>query len=267
MTSMTTISDAATACEPPALEDAQLLRYSRHILLPELGVEAQEKFAAARALVIGAGGLGAPVSQFLVAAGVGTVTLCDPDAVDLTNLQRQSLYSTSDVGAPKVAAAKARLAAINPGVNVEAVEARIGAAELGPLVARADVVLDCCDNFATRHAVNRACVAAKVPLVSGAAIRFDGQVAVFDARAAGAPCYHCLFGEGEELEPTRCAVMGVFAPVVGIIGATQAAEALKLIATVGTPLAGRLLLLDALTMSWREVRIPRDPHCPVCAAR
>jgi len=152
-------------------------------------------------------------------------------------------------------------------VSVEAVEARIGPSELGPLVARADVVLDCCDNFATRHAVNRACVGAKVPLVSGAAIRFDGQVAVFDARVPDAPCYHCLFGEGEELEPMRCAVMGVFAPVVGIIGATQAAEALKLIAAVGTPLAGRLLLLDALAMSWREVRIPRDPHCAVCASR
>ena len=266
MASMTRTTDAP-ACEGPALDDAQLLRYSRHILLPELGVEAQEKFAAAHALVIGAGGLGAPVSQFLVAAGVGTVTLCDPDAVDLTNLQRQILYATSDVGAPKVAAAKARLAAINPGVDVDAVEARIGPADLGPLVARADVVLDCCDNFATRHAVNRACVAAGVPLVSGAAIRFDGQVAVFDARIAEAPCYHCLFGEGEELEPTRCAVMGVFAPVVGIIGATQAAEALKLIAGVGTTLAARLLLLDALTMSWREVRIPRDPHCPVCAKR
>ena len=262
-----TSTDAIAACEGPALDDAELLRYSRHILLPELGVEAQEKFGAAHALVIGAGGLGNPVSQFLVAAGVGTVTLCDSDSVDLTNLQRQILYSTADVGAPKVAAAEARLAAINPNVNIVALEARIGPSELGPLLASADVVLDCCDNFATRHAVNRACVAAKVPLVSGAAIRFDGQVAVFDARVADAPCYHCLFGEGEELEPTRCAVMGVFAPVVGIIGATQAAEAMKLIAGVGTTLAGRLLLLDALTMSWREVRIPRDPQCPVCSER
>ena len=249
------------------MDDAQLLRYSRHILLPELGLEAQEKFAAANALVIGAGGLGAPVAQFLVAAGVGTVTLCDPDTVDLTNLQRQILYSTPDVGTPKVAAAKARLAAINPDVRVDAIEARVGPAELASLVARADVVLDCCDNFATRHAVNRACVAAGVPLVSGAAIRFDGQVAVFDTRAPDSPCYHCLFGEGEELEATRCAVMGVFAPVVGIIGATQAAEALKLIAAVGLPLAGRLLLLDALTMTWREVRVPRDRECPVCRGR
>jgi adenylyltransferase/sulfurtransferase len=264
---MTSTSIAPDACGNEALDDAQLLRYSRHILLPELGVEAQEKFAAANVLVIGAGGLGAPVAQFLVAAGVGTLTLCDPDTVDLTNLQRQILYSTPDVGTAKVAAAKARLTAINPNVRVDAVEARVGPTELAPLVARADVVLDCCDNFATRHAVNRACVAAGVPLVSGAAIRFDGQVAVFDTRMPDSPCYHCLFGEGEELEATRCAVMGVFAPVVGIIGATQAAEALKLIAAVGLPLAGRLLLLDALTMTWREVRVPRDPQCPVCRGR
>ena len=254
-------------CEAPPLDDAQLLRYSRHILLPELGVEAQERFAAAHALVIGAGGLGAPVAQFLVAAGFGTVTLCDPDSVDLTNLQRQILYSTTDVGAPKVAAAKARLAAINPEVNVAIVEARVGPAELDPLVAGADVVLDCCDNFATRHAINRACVAAKVPLVSGAAIRFDGQVAVFDARDPASPCYHCLFGEGDEIEETRCATMGVFAPLVGIVGATQAAEALKLLAGAGESLAGRLLVLDALAMEWRELRVPRDPACTVCGGR
>ena len=261
---MTPTSIAPEACGTEAMDDAQLLRYSRHILLPELGLEAQEKFAAANALVIGAGGLGAPVAQFLVAAGVGTLTLCDPDTVDLTNLQRQILYSTPDVGTAKVTAAKARLAAINPNVHIDALEARVGPPELASLVARADVVLDCSDNFATRHAVNRACVAAGLPLVSGAAIRFDGQVAVFDTRNPDSPCYHCLFGEGEELEATRCAVMGVFAPVVGIIGATQAAEALKLIAAAGLPLAGRLLLLDALTMTWREVRVPRDPQCPVC---
>jgi adenylyltransferase/sulfurtransferase len=267
MASMTQASIAAPTVEIASMDDAQLLRYSRHILLPELGLEAQEKFAAAHALVIGAGGLGAPVAQFLAAAGVGTLTLCDPDAVDLTNLQRQILYATQDVGTPKVAAAKARLAAVNPDVRIEAVEARIGPAELAPLVERADVVLDCSDNFSTRHAVNRACVAANTPLVSGAAIRFDGQVAVFDPRAPASPCYHCIFGEGEELEATRCAVMGVFAPVVGIVGATQAAEALKLVAGVGEPLVGRLLLLDAFAMRWREVRVPRDPQCPVCAGR
>ncbi len=246
------------------MDDAQLLRYSRHILLTELGIDAQRRFAAAHALIVGAGGLGAPAAQFLVAAGVGTLTLCDADTVDLTNLQRQILFATADVGAPKVAAAAARLAAINPEVRVETVAVRVGPAELAPLVAAADVVLDCSDNFATRHAINRACVAARKPLVSGAAIRFDGQVSVFDTRDPACPCYHCLFGEGEELEETRCATMGVFAPLVGIIGATQAAEALKLIAGTGETLAGRLLLLDAFAMRWREVGIGRDPACPVC---
>ncbi len=249
------------------MDDTQLLRYSRHILLPELGIDAQEKFAAAHVLIIGAGGLGAPAAQFLAAAGIGTITLCDPDAVDLTNLQRQILFATGDVGARKVDAAKARLHAVNPEVRIETIPLRVGPAELAPLVARADVVLDCSDNFATRHAVNRACVAAKKPLVSGAAIRFDGQVSVFDTRASDAPCYHCLFGEGEDLEEMRCAIMGVFAPLVGIIGATQAAEALKLVAGVGETIAGRLLLLDAHTMHWRELRIPRDPQCPVCGGR
>ncbi|MBK9705398.1 MAG: molybdopterin-synthase adenylyltransferase MoeB [Betaproteobacteria bacterium] len=247
------------------MDDDQLLRYSRHILLPELGIAAQQKFAAARALIVGAGGLGCPAAQFLAAAGIGHLTLCDPDRVDLTNLQRQILFSTADIGAPKATAARARLLAINPEVEIAAVIARLGGEALADAVAAADVVLDCSDNFATRHAVNRACVAAGKPLVSGAAIRFDGQIAVFDARVAGAPCYHCLFGEGEEIEETRCATMGVFAPLVGIVGATQAAEALKLVAGVGESLAGRLLLLDAMAMTWREVRVPRDPACPVCS--
>jgi len=246
------------------MDDRQLLRYSRHILLPELGIDAQERFAGAHVLLIGAGGLGAPAAQFLASAGVGALTICDSDDVDLTNLQRQILYASNDIGRRKVDAAKARLAAINPDVRVEALPLRVGPAEIVPLVERADVVVDCCDNFATRHAVNRACVAAKRPLVSGAAIRFDGQISVFDPRDAASPCYHCLFGEGEELEETRCAIMGVFAPVVGIVGATQAAETLKLVAGVGEGLAGRLLLLDAWSMRWREVRIPRDPACPVC---
>ncbi|HTQ01139.1 MAG TPA: molybdopterin-synthase adenylyltransferase MoeB [Casimicrobiaceae bacterium] len=248
------------------LTDSQLLRYSRHILLSELGPPAQEKFAAAHALVVGAGGLGAPAAQFLVAAGVGTLTLCDADTVDLTNLQRQILYATQDIGERKVDAAARRLAAINPEVRVERIAARVGPAELAPLVAAADVVLDCCDNFPTRHAVNAACVRARKPLVSGAAVRFDGQVAVFDARDAAAPCYHCLFGEGEEIEETRCATMGVFAPLVGIVGAMQAAEALKLLAGIGQTLAGRLLLVDALDMRIRELTVPRDPACPVCAS-
>jgi molybdopterin/thiamine biosynthesis adenylyltransferase len=249
------------------MDDTQLLRYSRHILLDELGPDAQARFARSHALVVGVGGLGAPVAQFLAAAGVGTLTLCDADRVDLTNLQRQILYATADVGQPKVDAAVVRLAAINPDVELRRIGSRVGGGELEALAAAADVVVDCTDNFETRHAVNRACVAHRKPLVSGAAIRFDGQIAVFDPRDAASPCYHCLFGEGDAIEETRCATMGVFAPLVGIVGATQAAEALKLLAGVGESLAGRLLLLDTLAMQWREMRVPRDPECPVCGGR
>ena len=249
------------------MDDQQLLRYSRHLLLDELGPEAQARFSAARALVVGTGGLGNPAAQFLASAGVGTVTLVDADDVDLTNLQRQLLFAMADVGTPKVDAAARRLGAINPEVRIVPLRQRVGPDELAVLVAAADVVLDCTDNFATRHAVNRACVAAAKPLVSGAAIRFDGQLAVFDMRDAASPCYHCLFGEGEDLEEVRCATMGVFAPLVGIVGATQAAEALKLIAGIGRSLAGRLLLIDALAMEWRELRVPRDPACPACGGR
>jgi len=239
------------------MDDTTLLRYSRHILLPELGVDAQERFAHGHALIVGVGGLGNPAAHFLAAAGVGTLTLVDADRVDLTNLQRQILFDTAAVGRNKVAA-------ISPDVRVVPLAQRVSDSELAPLVAAADVVLDCSDNFATRHAVNRACVAAKKPLVSGAAIRFDGQLAVFDSRDNASPCYHCLFGEGDEFEETRCATMGVFAPLVGIVGAAQAAEALKLLAGIGRTLAGRLLLLDALAMEWREVRVLRDAACPVC---
>jgi molybdopterin-synthase adenylyltransferase len=248
------------------MDDTQLLRYSRHILLPELGVDAQERFARAHALIVGVGGLGNPAAQFLAAAGIRTLTLVDGDRVDLTNLQRQILFDTSNVGRNKVEAAGERIAAVNPDVRVVQIASRVGDAELEPLARAADVIVDCSDNFATRHAVNRASVAAKKPLVSGAAIRFDGQFAVFDPRDPASPCYHCLFGEGDEFEETRCATMGVFAPLVGIIGATQAAEALKLIAGVGRTMAGRLLLLDALAMEWRDVRVLKDPQCPVCAA-
>ena len=246
------------------MDDTQLLRYSRHILLSELGVDAQQRFGESHALIVGIGGLGNPVAQFLAAAGVGTLTLIDADRVDLTNLQRQILFDTDAVGRPKVEAAAARIAAVNPEVRVVQLADRVGLDELAPLAAAADIVADCTDNFATRHAVNRACVAAKKPLVSGAAIRFDGQIAVFDARDPANPCYHCLFGEGNEFEETRCATMGVFAPLVGIVGATQAAEALKLLAPAGRSLAGRLLLIDALTMEWREVTVAKDPACPVC---
>jgi molybdopterin-synthase adenylyltransferase len=249
------------------MDDSQLLRYSRHILLDELGPDAQQKFTVANALIVGMGGLGTPAAHFLAAAGVGTITICDADHVDLTNLQRQILYATADIGARKVDAAAQRLEAINPDVRVTRIPARVLPDTLAPLVAAADVVLDCCDNFATRHAVNRACVDLAKPLVSGAAIRFDGQIAVFDTRDAQSPCYHCLFGEGQDVEETRCATMGVFAPLTGIVGATQAAEALKLIAGAGESLVGRLLLLDALTMHWRDMRVPRDPECPICGRR
>ena len=233
--------------------------------MPEVTTEGQKRLKAARVLCIGAGGLGSPAALYLAAAGVGKLGLVDFDRVDLTNLQRQILFDTAAIGRPKVEAASARIAAVNPEVRVVAVSQRVALGELAPLATDADVIVDCSDNFATRHAVNRACVAARKPLVSGAAIRFDGQVAVFDSRESGNPCYHCLFGEGEAFEETRCATMGVFAPLVGIVGATQAAEALKLLAGAGRSLSGRLLLLDALTMEWREVRVVKDPACPVCS--
>lgn len=246
------------------MNDSELLRYSRHLLLNEIGVEGQERILAAHALVIGAGGLGSPAALYLASAGIGRLTLADGDTVDLTNLQRQILHSEARVGQPKALSGKQALAAINPATEVIAVNERLEGEALNAAVAAADVVLDCCDNFATRHAVNRACVVQKTPLVSGAAIRFDGQLTVFDARRTASPCYHCLFPEGEDVEEVRCAVMGVFAPLTGIIGAMQAAEALKLVAGCGTSPIGRLLLLDGLSMEWRSVKFGRDPGCPVC---
>lgn len=246
------------------MNDDQLLRYSRHILLPEIGVEGQEAILNAKVLVIGAGGLGSPVAMYLASAGVGTLVIADNDTVDLTNLQRQIMHSTEMVDRPKVESARASLQRINPLANVVPLHTRLEGVALDEQVAAADVVLDCCDNFATRHAVNRACVKHRKPLVSGAAIRFDGQVSVFDMRDPEAACYHCLFPEGEDIEEVRCAVMGVFAPIVGMIGTTQAAEALKLIVGCGTPLTGRLLLLDGLAMEWRSVGFGRDPGCAVC---
>jgi adenylyltransferase/sulfurtransferase len=249
------------------MDDAALLRYSRHILLPQVGIEGQEKLLAARVLVLGAGGLGSPAALYLAAAGIGTLVIADGDTVDLTNLQRQIVHRTAAIGRPKVLSAQATLAEINPTCRVVPLQERLAGERLAAEVAAADVVLDCSDNFATRHAVNRACVGQRKPLVSGAAIRFDGQLAVFDARHPATPCYHCLFPEGEDVEEVRCAVMGVFAPLTGIIGATQAAEALKLLIGCGEPLAGRLLLLDGLAMEWRSIAVPRDPACPVCRDR
>jgi len=249
------------------MTDDQLLRYSRHILLEEIGVEGQERIAAGRALVIGAGGLGSPVALYLGTAGVGTITLVDHDDVDLTNLQRQIAHTMARIGQPKAQSAREAIAAINPEPQVRAVVARADATVLDEVVPQADVVIDCCDNFKTRHAVNAACVKHGKPLVSGAAIRFDAQISVYDTRDEKAPCYACIFAPTDELEETRCATMGVFAPLVGIIGAMQAAEALKLLAQTGTSLAGRLQMLDGRTMEWNEVRVPRNPQCPVCAAR
>jgi len=248
------------------MNDDQLLRYSRHILLPQIGIEGQEKFLGSHALIVGAGGLGSPIALYLASAGVGRITICDGDEVDLTNLQRQIVHRTESIGKKKVESARATLAAINPGITVVALAERVAGKRLEALVAEADVVLDGSDNFATRHAINRACVALRKPLVSGAGVRFDGQVAVFDLRSRQSPCYHCLFPEAGETEDVRCAVMGVFAPLVGIVGSIQAAEALKLLAGAGESLAGRLLLIDALTMQIRSVRLQKDPACAVCGA-
>ncbi len=247
------------------MNDDQLLRYSRHILLDEIGVEGQEKLMAGHALVIGAGGLGSPVALYLGTAGVGRITLVDHDAVDVTNLQRQIAHNLERVGTPKAHSAAAAIGAINPEVLVKPVVARADAQLLHELVPTADVVIDCCDNFATRHAINRACAEHGKPLVSGAAIRFDGQVSVFDLRDPASPCYACLFPPTQAFEETRCATMGVFAPLVGIIGATQAAEALKILSGAGRSLAGRLQMLDGRAMEWSEVRVGRDPACPVCS--
>jgi molybdopterin-synthase adenylyltransferase len=247
------------------MNDEQLLRYSRHILLPEIGIEGQERLNAAHALLIGAGGLGSPIALYLAAAGVGTLTICDDDKVDLTNLQRQIVHRTEAIGRPKVESARDTLAGVNPEIKVELIASRVAGGELEQLVAHADLVLDGCDNFATRHAVNRACVKYHKPLVSGAGVRFDGQVSVFDMRDANAPCYACLFPEDAASEDVRCAVMGVFAPLTGIVGCIQAAEALKIITGAGTPLTGQLLLIDALTMDIRAIRLNKDPRCAVCA--
>lgn len=249
------------------MTDDQLLRYSRHILLDEIGVEGQQRLMDAHALVIGAGGLGSPVALYLATAGVGRITLVDNDVVDLTNLQRQIAHNLARVGRPKAESARDAIAAINPDVLVLPVVQRVDAQALAELVPQADVVLDCCDNFATRQAINRACVAHGKPLVSGAAIRFDGQVSVFDTRQPAAPCYACVFPPDQELEEALCATMGVFAPLVGIIGAMQASEALRLLAGVGTSLAGRLQMLDARSMEWSEMRVKRDPACRVCGSR
>jgi molybdopterin/thiamine biosynthesis adenylyltransferase len=249
------------------VNDQQLLRYSRHILLDEVGIEGQARVLDGHALIIGAGGLGSPAALYLAASGVGRITLVDDDVVDLTNLQRQVMHTTARVGMAKVESGREALLQINPEITVTAVRERADAARLAELVGSADVVLDCSDNFATRHAVNRACVHARVPLVSGAVIRFDGQLSVFDVRDPVSPCYACLFPEDSQFEEVACSTMGVFAPLVGVVGAMQAAEALKLLSGAGRAISGRLLMLDGRVMEWSDIGIARNPACPVCARR
>ncbi len=245
-------------------EHLSAARYSRQIMLPAFGAEGQERLRRARVLVVGLGGLGSPVAIYLAAAGVGRLVLADFDAVDLSNLQRQVLHTTERIGWPKVESARAALAALNPEVELVPVKRALTAAGLDALLRDLDLVIDCCDNFATRYAVNAAAVAAGKPLVSGAAIQLEGQVAVFSGQAGG-PCYQCLYPQGE-VDGETCAALGVLAPVPGIIGCIQATEAIKLLTGLGRPLFGRLLLLDAATMEWRQVRITADPVCPVCGS-
>lgn len=246
------------------MNDQQLLRYSRHILLNEIGIEGQQRLLDASVLIIGVGGLGSPAALYLAASGVGKLTLCDHDRVDFSNLQRQIIHRTSTVGQPKVVSARTALHDINPEVECVALDLRADAEQLHDLAAQADLVLDCSDNFATRYAVNRACLALRKPLVSGAAIQFDGQVSVFDFRDENAPCYNCLFPEDSAAAELRCATTGVFAPLTGIIGTLQAAEALKLLMGIARGLGGKLLTLNALDMQVTRSKLNKDPACSVC---
>ncbi len=248
------------------MNDDQLLRYSRHIMLDDIGIEGQERLLAAHALIIGAGGLGSPAGLILAAAGVGTITLVDDDEVDLTNLQRQIAHTTDRVGMDKVESARIAMLAINPTVEIRTLKQRVDGEALEALVKTATVVLDCTDNYRTRHAINAACVHQRKPLVAGAAIRMDGQITVIDPRQEDSPCYACLFSPNDEFEEVQCSTMGVFSPMVSIIGSMQAAEALKLIIeTAGPSLKGRLLMLDGRSMQWTEMRAARAPDCVVCS--
>lgn len=246
------------------MDDHQLLRYSRHILLPQIDIAGQEKLNQSHVLIIGAGGLGSPAALYLAASGIGNLTICDGDRVDLTNLQRQIMHDNSAIGMEKTRSAKQTLLRINPGINVTAIQARVDTEKLSQLIPQADAVIDASDNFSTRHIVNQACVTYKKPLISGAAVQFSGQISVFDLRHTDSPCYHCLFPVDGEQEDMPCAIMGVFSPIVGIIGSMQAAEILKILLNIGESLNGRLLVLDGLTMNWRSIRLSKDPACPVC---
>jgi molybdopterin-synthase adenylyltransferase len=251
--------------QPPAeLDDEQLLRYSRHILLDEIGIDGQQKLISARVLILGLGGLGCSAAQFLGAAGIGTLVLADDDQVDASNLQRQVLHIRDRIGLPKVDSARTALIERNAESQILTIGERLCDEALIGEVARADVVVDCTDNFPSRQEINRTCVRQGKPLVMGAAIRFSGQIAVFDHRMLNSPCYECLFPDGEDPQSERCATTGVFGPLVGIIGCMQAAETIKLLTGIGQPLEGRLLRLDALQMSWRESTLQKDPGCPIC---
>lgn len=249
------------------MNDAQLLRYSRHILLNELGDEGQTQLLNSHALILGAGGLGSPAAMYLAASGVGTITLVDNDTVDLTNLQRQIAHTTERIGQAKVESARTAMLALNPDCHVQLIPQRADAALLDQLVSQAHVVLDCSDNFQTRHAVNAACVAHRVPLISGAVIRLDGQLTTYDVRDPLSPCYACVFPPDQAPEEVSCATMGVLAPLVGVIGSLQAAEAVKLLAGLGTSLAGRLQMMDGRNLGWTELQLQRQDDCPVCRAR
>ncbi|WP_292779163.1 molybdopterin-synthase adenylyltransferase MoeB [Methylophilus sp. UBA6697] len=247
------------------MQDDLLLRYSRHIMLPQVEYAGQETLTQSHALIIGAGGLGAPVAMYLAAAGVGTLTICDFDHVDLTNLQRQIIHTTAAVGQNKALSAQATIASLNPEVKVNIETTRLNDDALAARVVEADVVIDCSDNFATRYLLNQLCFTHKTPLVSGAAIRFEGQLSVFDFRHDESPCYHCLYPDVGDDQALRCADNGVFAPLVGMIGTAQAAEAIKILLNIGQTMQGRLLLLDALSAEWRTIRLKKDPSCTVCA--
>jgi len=246
------------------MNDDQLLRYSRHILLPQIGILGQEKLIRSRALIIGLGGLGSPVAMYLAASGIGELVLCDNDNVDLTNLQRQTIHNSETIGMSKVQSATKTIYKINPEISVVPIQEYVDEKRLQKLVKEVDIVIDASDNFSTRHATNQVCVTHKKPLVSGAAIRFNGQVSVFDLSNSASPCYHCLFSKDGSNEDMHCATMGVFSPLAGIIGCMQAAEAIKILLNIGKTLNGRLMLLDGLTMEWRSIKLNKDPECAIC---
>jgi adenylyltransferase/sulfurtransferase len=246
------------------MDDSQLLRYNRHIMLPQISIEGQQRLLDAHVLIIGLGGLGSPAAMYLASAGVGTITLVDDDSVEITNLQRQIVHRTANIGTAKVDSARDNLLALNPLILINCIHQRLKTHELEQAVSNADIVIDATDNFESRYAINAACVKQQSPLVSGAAIRFEGQLAVFDLRQPDSPCYHCLYPYSDDIEEETCSENGILAPVVGIIGSMQALEAIKLICGVGETSTGRLLLFDALALEWRTMNFKHDPHCPVC---